>query len=177
MVPTRAKPMLRVRRRGEGLTFSRRIRMASSATVRDTRDLDESCSSDDLRSSVDGAVGRVLVFRGKKTGVTTSSVMTPLEVSYSPYCRPPACILSSSHGPSSTRVFPPHVFAGPGRPPSIVPDAAFHAALPREKRKTRHTKRKEKTRTPKNTPPFLKMLQHDATKKVEKLFFCSFFLR
>ena len=54
---------------------------------------------------------------------------------------------------------------------------SFHAALPREKRKTRHTKRKEKTRTPKNTPPFLKMLQHDATKKVEKLFFCSFFLR
>ena len=54
---------------------------------------------------------------------------------------------------------------------------SFHAALPREKRKTRHTKRKEKTRTLKNTPPFLKMLQHDATKKVEKLFFCSFFLR
>ena len=50
---------------------------------------------------------------------------------------------------------------------------SFHAALPREKRKTRHTKRKEKTRTPKNTPPFLKMSQHVATKKVEKLFFCS----
>ena len=31
---------------------------------------------------------------------------------------------------------------------------SFHAALPREKRKTRHAKRKEKTRTLKNTPPF-----------------------
>ena len=48
---------------------------------------------------------------------------------------------------------------------------------PRETKNETHTKRKEKTRTPKNTPPFLKMLQHDATKKVEKLFFCSFFLR
>ena len=48
---------------------------------------------------------------------------------------------------------------------------------PRETKNETHTKRKEKTRTPKNTPPFLKMSQHDATKKVEKLFFCSFFLR
>ena len=47
---------------------------------------------------------------------------------------------------------------------------SFHAALPREKRKTRHTKRKEKTRTPKNTPPFLKMSQHVATKKRWKNF-------
>ena len=54
--------------------------------------------------------------------------------------------------------------------------AFFHAALPpRETKNETHTKRKEKTRTPKNTPPFLKMSQHDATKKVEKLFFCSFF--
>ena len=48
---------------------------------------------------------------------------------------------------------------------------------PRETKNETHTKRKEKTRTPKNTPPFLKMSQHDATKKVEKLFFCSLFLR
>ena len=41
---------------------------------------------------------------------------------------------------------------------------------PRETKNETHTKRKEKTRTPKNTPPFLKMSQHVATKKRWKNF-------